>query len=112
MYVGGLCQGVYGVGGCPLGMVLLGVWCFCLRLGGEGAWVVAVSSDEAVPGVSVPVVLFPTDAGAGGAADDGATEGAKPAPTSEHDDDNSLGYTGTATSPVTTLISSKSVCLP
>uniref|UniRef100_A0AAZ3R497 Roundabout, axon guidance receptor, homolog 1 (Drosophila) n=1 Tax=Oncorhynchus tshawytscha TaxID=74940 RepID=A0AAZ3R497_ONCTS len=45
-----------------------------------------------VPAVSVSVVLFPTDTGA--ATQDGASEGATSAPTSEHVDDNSLGYTG------------------
>ncbi|KAJ8392093.1 hypothetical protein AAFF_G00078990 [Aldrovandia affinis] len=47
---------------------------------------------QGVTGVSVAVVLFPTDAG----ERDGASAGVTPAPTSEHEDDNSLGYTGTA----------------
>uniref|UniRef100_A0AAZ3PMS6 Roundabout, axon guidance receptor, homolog 1 (Drosophila) n=1 Tax=Oncorhynchus tshawytscha TaxID=74940 RepID=A0AAZ3PMS6_ONCTS len=59
---------------------------------GIGSWALAVSGDESVPVVSVPVVLFPTDTGA--ATQEGASEGATPAPTSEHEDDNSLGYTG------------------
>eukprot|EP00063_Salmo_salar_P044030 XP_014018865.1 PREDICTED: roundabout homolog 1-like isoform X1 [Salmo salar] len=93
MWVGGLSHGGYRVGGQwhPLSLALLSVWC-CLCQMGIGSWALAVSGDESVPVVSVPVVLFPTDTGA--ATQDGASEGATPAPTSEHEDDNSLGYTG------------------
>lgn len=45
---------------------------------------------------SVPVVLLLTETGV---AQDGASEVATPAPTTEHEDDNSLGYTGTAAAP-------------
>lgn len=44
-------------------------------------------------GFSVPLVLLLTETGV---AQDGASEGATTAPTTEHEDDNSLGYTGTA----------------
>lgn len=54
-------------------------------LGGE--------SVQNTSGFSVPVVLLLTETGV---APDGASEGATPAPTTEHEDDNSLGYTGTA----------------
>lgn len=65
---------------------------------GIGAWALVMSGNDSVPGVSVSVVLFPTDTGA--ATQDGASEGATSAPTSEHEDDNSLGYTGTDTAAV------------
>lgn len=42
---------------------------------------------------SVPVVLLLTETGV---AQNGVNDGATPAPTAEHEDDNSLGYTGTA----------------
>lgn len=44
-------------------------------------------------GFSVPVVLLLTDMGV---AQQGVNEEATPAPTTEHEEDNSLGYTGTA----------------
>ncbi|XP_014070696.2 roundabout homolog 1 [Salmo salar] len=93
MWVGGPSHRGYRVGWQlhPLSLALLSVWC-CLCQMGIGAWALAVSGDESVPGVSVSVVLFPTDTGA--ATQDGASEGATSAPTSEHEDDNSLGYTG------------------
>lgn len=51
-------------------------------------------SGQNASGFSVPVVLLLTETGV---AQDGAIEGAAtPAPTTEHEDDNSLGYTGTA----------------
>ncbi|KAG7471255.1 hypothetical protein MATL_G00122520 [Megalops atlanticus] len=51
---------------------------------------VVSQAGESASRVSVAVVLFPTDPGEQEAASDGVT----PAPTSEHDDDNSLLYTG------------------
>lgn len=42
---------------------------------------------------SVPLVLLLTETGV---SQNGASEGATPAPTTKHEDDNSLGYTGTA----------------
>ncbi|KAJ8402303.1 hypothetical protein AAFF_G00371680 [Aldrovandia affinis] len=45
-------------------------------------------------GLAVLSHLAVSDAGGKG----GASEGATPTPTSEHEDDNSLGYTGTACS--------------
>ncbi len=50
-------------------------------------------SGQNASGFSVPVVLLLTETGV---AQDGASEGATPAPTTENEDDNSLGYTGTA----------------
>lgn len=52
-----------------------------------------VKSRQNASSFSVPLVLLLTETGV---AQDGASEGATPAPTSEHEDDNSLGYTGTA----------------
>lgn len=56
-------------------------------------WALGVESDQNVSTFSVPVVLLLTETGV---AHEGASEGATAAPTSEHEDDNSLGYTGTA----------------
>ncbi|KAJ7995248.1 hypothetical protein DPEC_G00242580 [Dallia pectoralis] len=81
----------------PLRLALLCVWCCLLSPRCLGARAGAASGDGVMPGVSVLVVSFPTDAGA--AAEDGANEGATPAPNTEHDDDNSLGYTGTEPPP-------------
>lgn len=53
-------------------------------------------SGQNASGFSVPVVLLLTETGV---AQDGASEGVTPAPTTEHEDDNSLGYTGTAAFP-------------
>lgn len=52
-----------------------------------------VENEQNASSFSVPVVLLLTDTGV---AQDGASEGATQAPISEHEDDNSLGYTGTA----------------
>lgn len=50
-------------------------------------------SGQNASGFSVPVVLLLTEIGV---AQDGASDETTPAPTTEHEDDNSLGYTGTA----------------
>ena len=54
-----------------------------------------VESGQNTSSFSVPVVLLLTETGI---TQDGASDGATPAPTSVHEDDNSLGYTGTALS--------------
>ncbi|KAM3616627.1 uncharacterized protein V6R79_021018 [Siganus canaliculatus] len=66
----------------------------CLSQGCRGleVWTVGGESGKNASGFSVPVVLLLTETGA---AQDGASQGATPAPTTEHEDDNSLGYTGT-----------------
>lgn len=67
--------------------------CWCRGCGGLEVWGVGAEGGHNVSGFSVPVVLLLTETGV---AQDGASEGATPAPTTEHEDDNSLGYTGTA----------------
>lgn len=54
------------------------------------AWVEGGKNGESR--FSVPVLLLLTESGVG---QDGTKEGATAAPTAEHEDDNSLGYTGT-----------------
>lgn len=56
-------------------------------------WTEGGQSGKNVSEFSVPVMLLLTETGV---AQNGANEGATPAPTTEHEDDNSLGYTGTA----------------
>lgn len=58
---------------------------------------------------SVPVVLLLTETGI---AQNGASEGATAAPTSQHEDDNSLGYTGTAAVVVFSSFTTNSFPLP
>lgn len=74
---------------------LLAVFAVCLCQGARGleVWTVGVESGPSASSFSVPVVLLLTETAV---AQDGASEGATPAPNSEHEDDNSLGYTGTA----------------
>ena len=61
---------------------------------GHEVWTVGGESGPNASGFSVPVVLLLTETGV---AQDGAGAGATPAPTTQHmEDDNSLGYTGTA----------------
>lgn len=52
-----------------------------------------VGSGQNASSISVPVVLLLTETGF---SQDGASERATQAPISENEDDNSLGYTGTA----------------
>lgn len=74
---------------------LLSVLALCLCQGCRGleVWIAGGESRQNASGFSVPLVLLLTETGV---AQDGATEGATPAPNTEHEDDNSLGYTGTA----------------
>lgn len=76
-------------------LALLSIFTVCLCQGGRGleVWTVGVESGQNASSFSVPLVLLLTEMGV---AQDGASEGATPAPTTEHEDDNSLGYTGTA----------------
>ncbi|KAF3847520.1 hypothetical protein F7725_020548 [Dissostichus mawsoni] len=60
---------------------------------GLEVWTVGGESGQNASGFSVPLVLLLTETGV---AQDGASEGATTAPTTEHEDDNTLGYTGTA----------------
>lgn len=72
------------------------MFALCLRRGcrGQEVWTAGGESVwQNASGFSVPVVLLLTETGV---AQDGASEGATPAPTTEQEDDNSLGYTGTA----------------
>lgn len=75
-------------------LVLLSMFAVCLH-GNVGleVWAAGVESGQNVSSFSVPVVLLLTETGV---AQDGASEGATVAPASETEDDNSLGYTGTA----------------
>ncbi|KAI3353664.1 hypothetical protein L3Q82_004909 [Scortum barcoo] len=61
------------------------------RCTGLEVWTVGGEGGQNASGFSVPVVLLLTETGVD---QDGASEGATPAPTTEHEDDNSLGYTG------------------
>lgn len=76
-------------------LALLCVFALCLCHGCRGleVWTVGGESEHNASGFSVPLVLLLTETGV---AQDGASEGATAAPTTEHEDDNSLGYTGTA----------------
>lgn len=67
--------------------------CTCQGCGGLEVWTAGGEGRQNASGFSVPVVLLLTETGV---AQDEASEGATPAPTTEHEDDNSLGYTGTA----------------
>lgn len=71
------------------------VFCLCQRCSGlqVGTW--GGPSGLNASEFSVPVVLLLTETEI---AQNGASEGATAAPTSQHEDDNSLGYTGTAAS--------------
>ncbi|KAK1900094.1 E3 ubiquitin-protein ligase SINAT5 [Dissostichus eleginoides] len=64
-----------------------------IRCTGLEVWTVGGESGQNASGFSVPLVLLLTETGV---AQDGASEGATTAPTTEHEDDNTLGYTGTA----------------
>ena len=73
---------------CHLSLALLSVCSLCLYQGGQGQ----EASGERMPLDSVPVVLLLTETGA---TQEGVSQGATAAPTSQHEEDNSLGYTGT-----------------
>lgn len=84
-------------GFCAQRWTLLCVFILCVCPGCRGLQVVRTvgggESGQNASGFSVPVVLLLTEAGV---AQDGTSQGATPAPTTEHEDDNSLGYTGIA----------------
>lgn len=67
--------------------------CLCQGCRGLEVWTMGGERGQNTSGFSVPLVLLLTETGV---AQDGASEGATPAPNAEHEDDNSLGYTGTA----------------
>lgn len=75
-------------------LALLSMFALCSVQGCRGleVWTVGGESGQNASGFSVPVVLLLTEMGV---AREGASEEATPAPTTEHEDDNSLGYTGT-----------------
>ncbi|CAB1418519.1 unnamed protein product [Pleuronectes platessa] len=75
------------------GLVLLSVSTLCLFHGGGGLEVRTTGgeSGQNASGFSVPLVLLLTEIGV---AQDGANEETPPAPTAEHEEDNTLGYTG------------------
>ena len=76
------------------GLVLLSVSALGLLHGGRGleVWTTGGGGGQNASGFSVPVVLLLTEIGV---AQEGASDETTPAPTAEHEDDNTLGYTGT-----------------
>lgn len=93
MWVFGFCSQRQSLKGWRL--AFLCVFALCLTQGCRGLEVRTVGgeSGQNASEFSDPVVLLLTETGV---AQDGASEVATPAPTTEHEDDNSLGYTGTA----------------
>lgn len=93
MWVFGFCSQRQSLQGYSL--ALLCVFTLCLGQGCRGlqVWTVGGESGQNTSEFSVPVVLLLTETGV---AQNGVNDGATPAPTTEHEDDNSLGYTGTA----------------
>lgn len=67
--------------------------CLYQRCRGLPVWTRVGGSGQNAANFSVPLVLLLTDTGV---AQTGANEGATPAPAAGPEDDNSLGYTGTA----------------
>lgn len=82
-----------GLHGCSLMLYSLLAACLCRGCFAQELWTVDVDTEKVAFNSSVPVVLLLTETGV---AHDGTSEGATPAPASEHEEDNSLGYTGTA----------------
>lgn len=84
-------------GSWPSSLAVVCALCCCVcRVAGVAVTVaVVVAAADGALGDSGSVMLFPTDPG----AQDGASEGATVAPAAEHEDDNSLGYTGTTALP-------------
>lgn len=76
-------------------------FCLCQRCGGLRVGTGGGQSGLNASEFSVPVVLLLTETGI---AQNGASEGATAAPTSQHEDDNSLGYTGTAVAVVAAAV--------
>lgn len=69
----------------------------CQTCRGLPVWTGGGGSGQNAADFSVPLVLLLTDTGV---AQTGANEGATPAPAAGPEDDNSLGYTGTAAASV------------
>lgn len=93
MWVFGFCHQRQSLQGWSTALLCVFALCLCRGCRGLEVWTVGGESGQNASGFSVPVVLLLTETGVD---QDGASEGATPAPTTEHEDDNSLGYTGTA----------------
>lgn len=93
MWVFGFCGPRQSLQGCSRALLCVFALCFCQGCRGLQVWTGGGESGQNASEFSVPVVLLLTETGV---AQNGANEGATPAPTTEHEDDNSLGYTGTA----------------
>ncbi len=93
MWVFGFCHQRQSLQGWSPALLCVFTLYLCQGCRGLEVWTVGGESGQNASGFSVPVVLLLTETGVN---QDGASEGATPAPTTEHEDDNSLGYTGTA----------------
>lgn len=82
--------------GCSAALFCFLALCVCQRCRGLPVWTGGGGSGQNAAEFSVPLVLLLTDTGV---AQTGANEGATPAPAAGPEDDNSLGYTGTAAAP-------------
>ena len=91
MWVFGFCS--ESLQGCGATLLCVLTLCCCEGCRGLQVWTRGGQSGQNASEFSVPVVLLLTETGV---AQNGANEGATSAPTTEHEDDNSLGYTGTA----------------
>lgn len=91
----GLCSAMFDYCGQRPNFALVSLFALCLCQGCRGldVWPVGGENGQNASGFSVPLVLLLTETGV---AQDGASEGATPAPNTDHEDDNSLGYTGIA----------------
>lgn len=79
--------------GCSAALLCALALCLYQRCTGLPVWARDEGSGQKASDFSVPLVLLLTDTGV---AQTGANEGATPAPAAGPEDDNSLGYTGTA----------------
>lgn len=93
MWLSGFCTRSQSLQGRSRALLCVFTFCFCQGCRGLQVWTGGGESGQNASELSVPVVLLLTETGV---AQNGASEGATPAPTTQHEDDNSLGYTGTA----------------
>lgn len=93
MWLFGFCTQGHSLQRCTPALLCVFTLCFCQGCRALQVWTEGGESGKNVSEFSVPVMLLLTETGV---AQNGANEGATPAPTTEHEDDNSLGYTGTA----------------
>lgn len=93
MWLSGFCTRSQSLQGRSGALLCVFTFCFCQGCRGLQVWTGGGESGQNASEFSVPVVLLLTETGV---AQNGASEGATPAPTTQHEDDNSLGYTGTA----------------